>query len=76
MDAVLWSETGANLSTNTVAKLIAGIETLGRVLGVELGPLSLSWGHTLDLAYAQLHPQQVKALVLGFVTTTLFREVG
>ena len=38
--------------------------------------LGLSWGTTLGLAYAQAHPQRVKALVLGFVTTTSRREVA
>ncbi len=37
--------------------------------------LGLSWGTTLGLAYAQAHPHRVKALVLGFVTTTSRREV-
>jgi proline iminopeptidase len=37
--------------------------------------LGLSWGTTLGLAYAEAHPHRVKALVLGFVTTTSRREV-
>jgi proline iminopeptidase len=35
----------------------------------------MSWGSTLGLAYAQTHPQQVRALVLAAVTTTSRREV-
>ncbi len=37
--------------------------------------LGLSWGTTLGLAYAQVHPQRVAAAVFGLVTTTLRREV-
>ena len=37
--------------------------------------LGLSWGTTLGLAYAQVLPERVTALVLGFVTTTSRREV-
>jgi proline iminopeptidase len=56
--------------------LIADIEMLRVMLGVDRWTvLGLSWGTTLGLAYAEAHPQRVKALVLGFVTTTSRREV-
>jgi proline iminopeptidase len=66
----------AYLSTNTTAHLIADIEMLRVMLGVDRWTvLGLSWGTTLGLAYAEAHPHRVKALVLGFVTTTSRREV-
>jgi proline iminopeptidase len=72
----LASEPNADLSTNTTAHLIADIEALRALLGVDRWTiLALSWGTTLALAYAQTHPQRVKAMVLGFVTTTSRAEV-
>lgn len=66
----------ADLATNTTAHLIADIEMLRQKLGVERWTiLGLSWGTTLGLAYAEAHPDRVRALVLGFVTTTSRREV-
>ena len=73
----LADEPGADLGANTTAHLIADIEALRRVLGVERWTiLGLSWGTTLGLAYAQAHPERVNALVLGLVTTTSRREVA
>src|SRR5262245_60419732 len=64
------------LGTNTTAHLIADIELLRVMLGVDRWIiLGLSWGTTLGLAYAQAHPHRMKGLVLGFVTTTSRREV-
>lgn len=72
----LASEPDVDLGTNTTHHLIADIEALRQHLGVERWTvLGLSWGTTLGLAYAQAHPQQVNALVLGLVTTTSRREV-
>ena len=72
----LANESDANLNTNTTAHLIADIETLRKVLGVDRWTiLGLSWGTTLGLAYAQAHPHRVNALVLAFVSTTSRREV-
>jgi len=72
----LANESDANLGTNTTAHLIADIEALREVLGVDRWTiLGLSWGTTLGLAYAQAHPHRVNALVLAFVTTTSRREV-
>jgi proline iminopeptidase len=72
----LASEPDADLSANTTAHLIADIEALRGHLGVARWVvLGLSWGATLGQAYAQAHPQQVEALVLGAVTTTSRREV-
>jgi proline iminopeptidase len=70
------SEPDADLSTNTTPHLIADIEALRLLHGVERWTiLGISWGTTLAQAYAQAHPQQVDALVLALVTTTSRREV-
>src|SRR5215510_2819210 len=72
----LASDRNADLSANTTTHLIADIEMLRVMLGVDRWIiLGLSWGTTLGLAYAQAHPNRVNALVLGFVTTTSRREV-
>lgn len=72
----LASDPGTDLSTNTTAHLMADIEALRELHGVDSWVvLGLSWGTTLGLAYAQAHPQRVDALVLGLVTTTSRREV-
>ncbi len=72
----LASEPDANLSTNTTAHLIADIEALRELHGIESWTiLGLSWGSTLGLAYAQAHRRRVDALVLGLVVTTSRREV-
>src|SRR4029077_19948338 len=72
----LASSPDVDLSTNTTAHLIADIEMLRVMLGVDRWTvLGLSWGTTLGLAYAETHPHRVKALALGFVTTTSRREV-
>ena len=66
----------ADLSANTTQHLISDIEVLRDLHGVDRWTvLGLSWGSTLGLAYAQAHPGRVRALVLGFVTTTSRREV-
>jgi proline iminopeptidase len=71
------SEPDADLSANTTAHLIADIEVLRQLHGVERWTLlGLSWGTTLGLAYAEAHPRRVHALVLALVTTTSRREVA
>jgi proline iminopeptidase len=66
----------SDLSTNTTQHLIADIEALRRHLGVASWTiLGMSWGTTLGLAYAQAHPDRVRAMVLVLVTTTSRREV-
>jgi proline iminopeptidase len=65
-----------DLSTNTTAHLISDIETLRRHLGIERWlVLGGSWGATLSLAYAQLHPERVTQLVLYSVATTSQVEI-
>jgi len=72
----LASAANTNLSLNTTAHLIADIEALRQLHGVDRWTiLGLSWGTTLGLAYAQSYPQRVNALVLGLVTTSSRREV-
>jgi proline iminopeptidase len=72
----LASQLSSNLASNTTSHLIADIERLRDLLGIESWIiLGLSWGTTLGLAYALAHPQRVKAMVLGFVITTSRAEV-
>ncbi|MBC5815709.1 MAG: prolyl aminopeptidase [Candidatus Eremiobacteraeota bacterium] len=72
----LADERDADLRTNTTAHLIGDIEQLRQILDVETWTvLGMSWGTTLALAYAQMHPRRVNALVLALVTTTSRREV-
>ena len=55
----------ASLENNTTQKLVADIELLRLLLGVEKWLVfGGSWGSTLALAYAQEHPSHVSALVL------------
>jgi proline iminopeptidase len=70
------SEPGIDLSVNTTAHLIADMEALRRMLGIERWLLlGGSWGSALSLAYAVEHPEQVSELVLWSVVTTRPYEV-
>ena len=72
----LASEPDVDLSSNTTGHLITDIELLREHLGVERWTvLGMSWGSTLGLAYAEAHPERVRALILALVTTTSRREV-
>lgn len=72
----LAGDPNADLHTNTTAHLIHDIERLRELLGIERWTvLGISWGTTLALAYAQMHPHRVAAMVLALVTTTSRREV-
>jgi proline iminopeptidase len=65
-----------SLTSNTTAHLVADIESLRQHLRIDRWVvLGLSWGSTLALAYAQRHPERVRALVLGMVVTGGRREV-
>lgn len=56
---------GADLSVNTTDRLIADIEKIRDLLGVERWLVfGGSWGSTLSLAYAQAHRQHVAGLIL------------
>ncbi|WP_263259277.1 MULTISPECIES: prolyl aminopeptidase [Pseudomonas] len=55
----------ASLENNTTWHLVEDIERLREHLGIEQWVLfGGSWGSTLALAYAQRHPERVKAMVL------------
>ncbi|AMY18529.1 MULTISPECIES: prolyl aminopeptidase [Nocardiaceae] len=56
---------GADLSVNTTPALIGDMELLREHLGIGSWIVfGGSWGSTLALAYAQTHPDRVRALVL------------
>jgi proline iminopeptidase len=70
------SDPTTDLAPNTTRHLLADIERLRALLGIERWlVLGGSWGSTLGLAYAERHPQRVTELVLVGTTTTLRREV-
>ncbi len=55
----------ADLTDNTTPDLVADIEKLRELLGIERWQVfGGSWGSTLALAYAETHPQRVTELVL------------
>ncbi len=55
----------ASLENNTTWHLVADIERLREMLGIDRWLVfGGSWGSTLALAYAQSHPERVSALVL------------
>src|SRR2546423_10129876 len=59
-----------DLKTNTTAHLIADAELLRTHLGIQQWlVLGGSWGSTLALAYAEMHPDQVNEMMLFGVTT-------
>ncbi|MDK4734054.1 prolyl aminopeptidase [Rhizobium sp. CNPSo 3490] len=65
-----------DLSCNTTWHLVADIERLRLFLGIESWLLfGNSWGSTLALAYAESHPQCVRAIVISGVTTTRRSEI-
>lgn len=78
------SDPSTSLETNTTAHLVADLERLREHLGVDRWVvMGGSWGSTLALAYAQAHPERVRAMLLVAVTMTrrsetdwLYRGVG
>jgi proline iminopeptidase len=55
----------ASLEENTTWDLVADIERLREHLGIDRWQVfGGSWGSTLALAYAQTHPERVRALIL------------
>lgn len=65
-----------DLSTNTTWHLVADIERLRELIGIERWVIyGNSWGTTLALAYAETHPERVAAMVLQGVTTTRQSEI-
>jgi proline iminopeptidase len=60
----------AELEANTTWHLVADIERLREMAGVEKWQVfGGSWGSTLSLAYAQTHPERVSELVLRGIFT-------
>lgn len=65
-----------DLSSNTTAHLIDDIERLREHLGITRWVVvGVSWGVTLGIAYAQRHPDSVRAMVLAAVTSADRREI-
>jgi proline iminopeptidase len=69
------SKPGIDLSRNVTSNLVADIERLRGLLGIERWLVfGGSWGSTLALAYAEEHPDRVSELVLWGVTTGRHEE--
>jgi proline iminopeptidase len=70
------SDPAADMSRNTTWHLIADMEQLREHLGVERWLLfGGSWGSTLILAYAELHPERVTQIVIASVTMSRRSEI-
>jgi proline iminopeptidase len=64
------SDLGTDLSTNTTPHLVADIERLREMIGVDRWLVfGGSWGSTLGLAYAETHPERVSALIVRGIFT-------
>lgn len=71
------SRPNASLEDNTTWSLIADIERLREHLGIEKWAVfGGSWGSTLALAYAIIHPERVESLILRGVFLLTERELG
>lgn len=78
------SDPATSMEANNTAHLVADMEVLRAHLGVDRWVvMGGSWGSTLALAYAQAHPERVRAMLLVAVTMTrrsetdwLYRGVG
>lgn len=67
----------ASLENNTTAHLVADIEKLREHMGVPHWDLCMggSWGSTLSLAYAEAHPDRVRALIMWGIFTVRRKEI-
>ena len=66
----------ASLENNTTWHLVADIERLRERIGVEQWVVfGGSWGSTLALAYAETHPERVKAMALRGIFTLRREEL-
>jgi proline iminopeptidase len=66
----------AGLEANTTWHLVADIERLRQIMGVEKWLVfGGSWGSTLGLAYAETYPERVSALILRGVYTATRPEL-
>lgn len=71
------SDPAVSLEANTTWHLVADLEALRVELGIDRWVLSGgSWGSTLALAYAETHPDRVRALVLRGIFTLRESEIG
>src|SRR4029077_17126176 len=81
--AVLFDQRGAGRSrpkgrreANTLAKLIADMETIREKFGFERWMVvGGSWGATLALAYAQAHPDRVSGILLRATFLGTYEEI-
>jgi proline iminopeptidase len=65
-----------DLDTNTTPHLLADLAQLREHLDIERWVMyGSSWGVTLGVAYAELHPDQVRAMVLSSVTMTRRQDI-
>lgn len=70
------SQPAASLERNTTWHLVADIERLRTLLGIEKWLVfGGSWGSTLALAYAQTHTERVAALIVRGIFTLRREEV-
>ncbi|MGQ0480335.1 MAG: prolyl aminopeptidase [Pseudonocardia sp.] len=70
------ADPGTHLAVNTTEHLLADMERLREHLEIERWLLlGGSWGSTLALAYAELHPDRVSEIVLVSVTTSRRSEI-
>ncbi len=66
----------AELKENSTQHLIADMEAIRELLGIEQWLLfGGSWGSTLSLAYAQAHPERVAGLILRGIFLCRKREI-
>lgn len=71
------SKPHASLENNTTWHLVADIEKLRGIMGVEKWlAFGGSWGSTLALAYAETHPDRVSELVVRGIFTLKPREIA
>ncbi len=67
----------AGLTGNTTRALVADMEAIRNLLGIERWVVfGGSWGSTLGLVYAQTHPEQVLALVLRGIFLCRPRDIA
>ncbi|MDZ7884217.1 MAG: prolyl aminopeptidase [Mycobacterium sp.] len=70
------ADPSTDMAVNTTEHLLADMEALRRLLGVQRWLLhGGSWASTLILAYAQRHPVHVDGVILVGVTMTRPREI-
>jgi proline iminopeptidase len=71
------STPNASLDNNTTWHLVADIEKLREMMGVEKWLVfGGSWGSTLALAYAETHPERVSELVVRGISTLTKAELA